>query len=256
MSHHDLSKKILHTIEEKNITPKSKWFFVLKNFIFWGLFILTFFLVSILFTAIFFHLSYLDFSMVEQTGGSKIMHFFLYFPYISFLFILVVLLFALEDLLHTRYGYRIPLSRIVPGFLIFSMLMGAIATHYLDPIRVEEGIQDLTFGLYRPGILRRKQMWVRPEQGVLAGVPLALQENEMSLIDFSGKTWYVDMYGFVPLEEEALPEYIAVVGEKIGENTFRACVIKEWLPHKNFFTSLWNKNERNILFLRNNECDD
>ncbi len=248
----DLSKKILQQIEEKHIEPKSKKFFLLKNYAFWLLVVFATFTLTFLFTVFLFHIQHIDFSVAEKVSGGKIQHFFLFFPYSLVFLFLVILIFLIENFLHTKYAYRVPLKKVFFSIFAIAFVFGSLFSFFMNPEKIENFFEKRTFGLYQQGQLRRKQMWVRPQDGLLAGTLLSFEPEDtfIELIDFSGKSWIIDTSGFTPEEKAVLnqSEYVAIQGEQQGEDIFYACDIREWEPRMKL------QNERKYFELRTNEC--
>ncbi len=251
-----LSKTILERIEREKIEPKSKWIFFAKNYLFWFFVFLSVVALSFLFVALFSHFYYLDFQVADRVSGGKIRHFFLFFPYALFLFLSLFLIITLENILHTKYAYRISLKKIFSAIFIGSLILSGGIILFIKPEKIESQLEKVSMGMYHSGNFRRKQMWVQPQKGLIAGTLLSYIEGDdfVDFVDFSGKTWVLDISGFDERERKALSlsDYLALQGEVSPEDDtlFIVCAFKEWFPRG----MLWRKNERNVILHRSNKC--
>ena len=76
-----VSKKVLKTIEEKKITPKPRWHFVLKNYVFWFFLAITTFIGALAVTAVLFMLLDYDWDVFEYLDRGLFEHIFISIPY-------------------------------------------------------------------------------------------------------------------------------------------------------------------------------
>jgi hypothetical protein len=249
----NLSKKVLEKIEKNNIQPKSKLFFVVKNYVFWFFVVLATIVLTFLFVSLFSYIQYIDFSVAERVSGGKIRHLFMFFPYSLLFLILIIFIFGIENFLHTKYSYRIEIKKIFLLIFFIAFVFGGVLSFFVNSEKIENYLSQNSFGLYHRGKIRREQMWVQPYQGLLAGSLLEFSDDKRSFdfIDFSGNLWNVEASSLTENDISLLnsSEYISIKGKQIDDSLFSVCVISEWQPRK-----FLHKNERKYFEIRINKC--
>ena len=271
----DFAKKLLNKIEKENIKPTPKWYFLLKNIVFWFLFFLFFSLGILVVSIIILNIFQMDFSVINRMSGGLFRHFVLFLPYTLIIALIASIIFALEGFIHTKYGYRYASSVVLIGILLGSIFLGIFFSS-TKIVKNAEHYAGRFGGHYYEGIeARKKNIWSRVDSGLLAGNILStttLEENlKFSLLDFNNKTWFIDI-SKLDNSNKKIPETfseVAIIGIKKDENLFEACQIIPWESlgkrggMKNFFlgenfidfSKRKGKGEKNFLELKNIICE-
>lgn len=226
-----VSKNVLEKIKKENIKPIPKWHFMLKKSFIWNLFVLNILLGSVGFAIIIYLLvnneALFDMSLAQDLWQWILLA-------VPVLWILLTLFFffvAYYNFTKTEDAFRFSVGRkllinigitILLGFLLYS---GGFSEK-LNNLFAD----NLPF--YSHTLDTRLKIWMRPEEGFLAGEILELNEKEfsISLLDLSGDEWsvvYKDAFvkGRVILQKG---EVIKLIGESSSEGRFVASEIRPW----------------------------
>ncbi|MBD3156726.1 hypothetical protein GF369_02755 [Candidatus Peregrinibacteria bacterium] len=218
-----LSSTIIKEIKEKDIKPIPKWQFVLLHVGMWALFGFALLFGSLATGIILFHLATTDWEVVPRIAGG--LHSFIYvLPYIWILVVGLMIFLATKIYKHTTKGYRVRPSIIVTIAIIASLIMGSIlfATRFAQGMDrlLREKVQP-----YRHYQELREKVWQAPEQGLLPGKIVKMDDNSLWIIDdYTGKKWTVDVTDaiFPPLAPPRIGDHVVIVGEKTAPLTFDA----------------------------------
>jgi hypothetical protein len=216
----DLSEQILNATRARHVKQIPAYRFVLARFFTGFLFVLTMLVGSLAFGLV------LEALWPEARQGMRGQGFHQMtlgaLPLILGLFTGLVVILGAVVFRHFRYGYRVRGIVVVPIVLALSLVLG-VANYKLD----------LTFKVHRTMMHnvmpyrmafegQRRELWVNPKSGRLAGVVISKNSTGLVLQDFSGHTWIVR--GQVPLNN---PKQVRVLGQICG-NDFCAESIEPW----------------------------
>ena len=225
------SEKILQKIRQKNLRPRSKFFFVARNSLFWAGFILSIFAGAAGFAVILAAIFGADFRFLISR---KVEFFFEILPIFWFVFWILFLIFAVANFRQTSRGWRVRGAFLFLGNFAASVFFGAI---FLAAIGIEK-IENLESRLPRFGrenlIENRARRFHRPDFGRLAGEILEISENiggekNLTLRDFRHeKIWKIEFENVEIFGEIAVGARVKIVGEKVSEEVFRAEKIGEF----------------------------
>lgn len=187
----ELSETVLHTIQEKNIKPRPRWFFVVKWLMIWSILAVTFIVGSLASSATIFMLLNADWEVYEQLNRSPLVHALSILPY--FWIVLVALSVALVyiNLRQTRHGYRYTTLLLVGGSVVTSVVLGGVLYAsgvgvYLDRVFA----RSLPF--YNSFVERNQEIWSRPDTGLMAGRVMTMHgPNSFVIRDLNGMEWVV-----------------------------------------------------------------
>ena len=223
------SQKLLNEINTKQIKPSPRWHFVLKNYIFWSVFLMFIILGSVAFSIILYAATESDFDLLSSSG-SKIEFLFSILPLLWILFLAIFFLVSIFGIRHTKTGYRYPLLKILSVNILLSVLLGVLF-FYTGGAEKMERIFAENVPVYKSFEERMISRWSHPESGFLAGVILENRNNETILIeDFNGKQWEINIQNAVirPRASLDLGEKTKIIGEVLEENIFAAQEIRRW----------------------------
>jgi len=223
MSDKSISQEILEKIQNKEIQPKPKWHFLLKDYVVWTFGFISLFIGSLSFSAILYMLVNNDWDVYDRISGSWLGFMLTTLPYFWLIFLLIFILAAYYNFRHTKGGYRFEIRNLVIGSIIFSMLFGA----FLFKIGVGQAIDNMLANnqnFYKHFINRRAHVWTQTENGLLAGVLLEAQdEHTMIIRDMEGFLWQVDVSELKsPPITLVIGQPIRILGEDLGGGIFEA----------------------------------
>lgn len=205
----DNAEKIIEMIREKEIKPKARWRFTVKNFLMSTVFILGVVFGALAFSVILFAIQQSDFSLIAHMDHTFWEFTLGLIPILWIIFLIVFLGIAIVSIKYSRKGYKFtPLS--VAGFCTaLSILTGTLffisgGASWLDN-KFAASISQ-----YESIEARKIKTWTAPEDGYLSGTILSLDDTTFSMKDFNGKVWEI---GFS--KADVVPSVILADGEKI-----------------------------------------
>lgn len=230
MSEQRLSDSVLQIIEQKEIKPKSKWSFLLKNWVIWIVGILAVLIGALAISIVIAVLRSNDWDIYREFGQSLPRFFLSTMPYLWLIILGLFILIANYQIQHTKHGYRYPILVIaliligvsaVLGTLFYGVGVGHALNHRLN----EES------PLYRQFVDKKADRWAHPEAGFLFGEVQDIVDNsEFAVRDFDGKKWNVTDNTVSENPRIKIEEGIRLrlIGEKTGDAEFEAKRILPW----------------------------
>jgi hypothetical protein len=210
MSEKELSKKVLESIEEKQIKPKARWAFLLKEYLLWGLAFATMIVGALAFSIIFAQLFNNDWDLYRRISGSLPGFIIMSLPYVWIILLALFLLLGNYQIRHTKHAYKYPVYSITLLLVGLSSLLGILFYNIGYGKAVNEHLSRRS-ELYRRFADPRQQRWGNPEQGMLAGrVEEGVSGASFILIDPKMKEWEVRLP-----DEPLFREYIPKIGERV-----------------------------------------
>ncbi len=189
----DLSDKILKKIETDNIKPYSKWHFAGLRSIIWLIFAISILIGSIGAAVSFFLIKNAEWDLYKHFGHSFGEFTLLILPWFWFIFIGIFTIIAFYYYRKTEKGYRMNTLKVVFLSIFISVITGLLLNVTSVPKKIET-IFDKNMPLYSQMHKHRHQMWMKPEQGFLAGTIHACPDKTMIILkDLDGKDWQVDI---------------------------------------------------------------
>jgi len=228
-----LTQKVVRKIKQEKIVPKAKWKFRLKNGLIWlG------FSVAILIGATYLFLITLIFSDLVLGRTNKILLgkglFLMKAIPLSWIgLVLLLALVAFVDFRKTKRGYRLNWNKVVILVLgTYLLLSGGL----LWLSRSSQYHWLCLMPSYRRIDLIKQEVWSHPEEGLLAGEIISLEENRNSgernfrLKDFKGITWAVSLSAEANIRRVVIEpgETIKLLGKQVGDKEFEAKELRPW----------------------------
>ena len=247
MDNQGLSRIILDKIKTKQITPKPRWTFLLKNYLVWFLAFLSLFVGSMSAAVIIMLLRHSDWEIIGQTSGGLPNFILSTLPFFWIILLFLLIIVGLYNFRHTKKGYRYRVSLILAATIILSVVFGEV----LYRVGISQAIDD-TLGanipMYRRVMNPRINFWSETRQGRLAGVIISMSEDsEFTLLDQFEKIWLVYAAQNAWPRTIALPapgDQVKILGEEIGLSVFSAWRILPFgQPGRGFFGEKF-KNQR------------
>ncbi|KKP97916.1 MAG: hypothetical protein US25_C0001G0009 [Candidatus Moranbacteria bacterium GW2011_GWE1_36_7] len=248
------SENIIGKIKNDCISPVPKWHFLLKNYAFWVMLVVSVILGSLSFSVIVHIANSGDIDLLDHMHGSLISSAVMMLPYFWLLSVAVFMLVAYCNWKHTKMGYRFKRRWIVLGSFLGSIFLGSIF-YAIGMAKEVDGLMTTTIPIYNQSkhdALR--ELWFQPEKGLLVGKIIEIDEVEEKLVlrDESGKKWIVDdrAVGWENDELEKRGKIIKVIGLQTGEAYFEAKEIRRCNncqddEDEDFDDEKWGKDEKN-----------
>jgi hypothetical protein len=228
-----ISEMILNKIKEQKITPIPRWRFIALHILLLIALVVSIALGAMAFGLILRTIGDVDWEIVGRAGRGPVRGLFLILPYIWFAFLGVVLYLSGKLFSITKTGYRYKPYMFVLLSIALSLISGSIlyfagAAHFIEN-RLADNVKP-----YARWMEKNEQMLVVPDQGTLAGMITSVNEkSELMIVDFMKHEWTVDISKAV-YKKDFKPQVgrpVGVIGDKTGENTFRADKIMPWRPN-------------------------
>jgi hypothetical protein len=225
------AKKIIGKIKKEEIKPLPKHLFILKEALFWTLFIIPVVAGGIALSLIFFSLTQVNPEIFEDPKISRFEHMLSVFPLIWILFLGIFGGISYIAFRNTKQGYKIPPLHLIAANIAMSIVfaIGFLLGGGTDRFEYEIG-KKIPF--LPPHEIRDASFWQHPEKGRIGGeVTQVMQELEWFAIeDVRQKQWHINGkklsdYFWLRIK---VGEKIKVSGKQISENTFEADHIFPW----------------------------
>lgn len=184
-----LKDKIFQEIERKNIIPKPRWHFLLKDWVLWFVGIVALLAGSVSISSLLFLLSNIDEPLARAlffSGWKQVLSF------IPFLWIILGGLFlgiAWYNLRHTQRGYRFHI--FIGGVLFILPLVFGTIFYAIGGGHLAEFLLGKYVPRYETFMERQQFFWNRPGEGFLAGkIFFDMNKNKkIRICDVEGREW-------------------------------------------------------------------
>jgi len=219
----DLSQKVLEEIREEKIRPKPRWQFLLKDGLVWLIFSSSIIIGALATAVIIFNIQFSDWEVYEKAYPGPV-EFWL--DVIPFLWLIVFTIFVFVSLYyfkHTKNGYKYGMIGIVLLSLVSSLILGGLAYGMGLGEKIEFALTNSV--PYYPGVMQRRvKMWIKPNEGLLAGKILKIDGKNFKLIDLQDKEWQVlgEKAKLPPVFIIQEDDVVRMIGRVVDENIFEA----------------------------------
>lgn len=194
-SHPDFASRLVDTIRDRELTPRPRWEFILRQIVMASLVLVTIILGALTVAMSEFLLIDRDWDLSLAVGQRNALYMIQSLPYLWFSALLLLLVMSYYLITRTRRGYRFAPVTIIGGTVVISIALGS-ALYVI-------GIAPHThqyFRAYVPGyehlVITRDQFWAQPQRGFLRGVvEHTTSSREFSLRDTRGALWQVTVTG-------------------------------------------------------------
>jgi heme/copper-type cytochrome/quinol oxidase subunit 2 len=225
------SKKILAEIEKRRLSPKPRWQFLLKRWLFWTLAIISALFGGLAIAIIIFIFLDHDPNASVYLNQSTFEDILLTIPYVWIFMLSIFIFVSWYTFRHTKRGYRHRTILIVTFSLLISIFLGLL----LNTIDVGERIHYFfmkNVPYYDTVIRTLEDEWSQPQKGLLGGVIIETEEKEdyIVILDFHGNIWHIDITSVQQQGEVNLNIHskIKIVGEIESPGVFIAHDIFSW----------------------------
>lgn len=229
----DFTKDVLSQIKDQRLAPRPRWQYSLKNYLLWCLVCLATVLGALAVTTIIYILTDYDWDVFKYLNHSLWYQIFVTLPYLWLASLTLLLVTIFYNLRHTKGGYHYEAYKIISLSVLISVLLGTIMFCSGFDSEIHEGLLE-RFPLYGRLVQTNRDVWVYPEQGLLAGHIIIFNDDQgFTLEDLHGNTWLVatnsqtiwDCCGGRPAATNTV---IKLIGTKQGDKNFKAKNIRSW----------------------------
>jgi len=225
----DPADKMIQSIKKQQLRPTSRWYYRLREWVIWSLFAISIVFGAMAFSVILYAIHKADFNLVKHISHSNLELLLAILPFIWIAMMIVGLVLALISLKNTWRGYKISPLRLISANLAISVLLGIVVFIGGGATRLEAAFNRTGFDY--TSIQERKQMiWSHPEEGMLSGKIEAVNDDELTLSDFGGNKWTVDIKDafIAPILALDPGENIKLIGVQKSTGIFHADEIRPW----------------------------
>ena len=230
MTREDISNKILKKIKNENLKPKPKWEFLLKNYIFWGAFIISIVIGRLVASVAIFRIINNDWDIAGRLGHNPVTFGFKTMPFFWLIILAIFIFIAYYNFKHTKKGYKFQLPLTIAASIIASIVLGfAFFGAGIAKQMDEQALRRIPF--YQSlNFDNRMEMWAQTDKGVLAGEITKITRGSIEIESLEGGRWTVNTIAvpehlLASLEEGMV---VGVIGEKEEKGVFSAEKIRPW----------------------------
>ncbi len=232
----ELKLQVLNKIQEDSVCPHSKWVYSGRECVVWTLWFVTAIFGAVAVAIALFVVMQRQFSFYEATHESFLSFAIEVLPYLWISIFIIMILFAVYNLRHTKTGYRYPLWQILGSSLVLSVAggtllhmagvgfvldhkIGVFSSHYPSQEKIEE------------------KLWQRPEQGRLVGALVIAEKGPITDIiffeDVKGIRYETNISELQAIDNELLNtgNKVRILGQMSGmvPPKFHACAVFPWV---------------------------
>lgn len=241
------SDTVLETIQHENISPRPRWYFILKNEFFWGAGVISVMIGSCAVAAILFAMTQSDYDLYVATHDSFGGFLLDAFPYMWTLSLALLIMIGYVQVKYTTHGYKYPLYLIAGGIFVLTTIGGVTLHIFGFGAYIER-----TFGPYLPFYSTvqhdRERIWVNAGRGIIAGHIQSISPDMQSFVltDFRGNPWIIQGQQLGDMDAQlmhlnntvriiGLPE--SVVISDSATSTMFGCAVLPWQKNSEYIRS-------------------
>lgn len=224
-----ISQKVLTKIKDEEIKPIPEWHFSTKHYLLilntliWGLVgalslaMATQFLVD------------QDWQIYQNNHLAFAERLFIDLPYIWLILLIAISIYIYFNIRHSETGYRWSSGAIIAAGLLAGLIFG-LGLYFLGFGQKVDNLVDHNFSFYDSVSDQRIANWSRPMAGYLGGKVLSDTDSVLTLKDFQGNAWQIDisqtksMLNLNSLEGSQ----IRIIGKVTAPGYFQARLIYAW----------------------------
>ncbi len=231
----NLKSQILTRIETEAVCPRSRWFYSTRECTVWALWFLTAIFGALSVAVSLFVVMQRQFSLYEATHESFFAFAIEVLPYLWISIFILMILFAVYNLRHTKTGYRYPLWQIFGSSLVLS-LAGGTLLHFAGVGFVLDHQMGMFASKYESQEKMEQKLWQNPGEGRLVGTFTASNNGSTTTIvwfeDITGTRFETNVSELPPIDIALLQtgEKVRLLGQLIPAPMpqFHACAVFPW----------------------------
>ena len=226
-----IGEKALEIIKQKKISPRSKWQCLLFSRMAWGLSFVFVVIGSLAFSVVIYMEKNNDWDMHSHLGDSLPLFIIVTLPYFWIALLIVLVYLAFFSSKFTEKGYRYKLVTLLSLGLLASVVLGIIFHSVGFGRNIDTYLEDKV-PVYHYMSINKAKMWTQPEKGLLAGLIISVNENRLTIKDYTNNLWNIELAEDVIIKGRIKIELglkINIIGEKQDDNNFLAKEIRPLL---------------------------
>lgn len=235
-----IADDVLKQINDQCLKPRSKWYFICKNELFWALGLFSIIIGSVAVAAGLFAVSYVEVDYYTVTHDSLISFLLDTLPLMWLACLLAFILLGYVQIRHTKRGYKYSFVIVVGSTFALSLVGGVVLNNYGFGALLEKAVEG-KIPFHNSAFREKEQMWQKAERGVIAGEVVFIENDNSSFVlkDWSGRLWLVNSIDLMEMDISILKENqkIKVIGLPTDMNpdinrahSMHACFILPWSP--------------------------
>ncbi|MFA4930379.1 MAG: hypothetical protein WC570_00730 [Patescibacteria group bacterium] len=224
-----ISDKVIDKIKQENVKPIPRWHFWLQHGFLWVLLVILLLLGAISLGITFFELTDVEWGLRPMLGIGLGHWLFSFFPYFWSAILIVVAVLAYYNFLNTPKGYRYPKYQVILFGLIL-IILTAGAFHYAGLAKKARNFLHDRAPIFQNFMPNKDQLYYLPDQGLLAGKIIDINDESLTLKTIDPHDWKVDIgeAKIPPGKKLENGQKIKILGKKTGEFEFKAEEFRPW----------------------------
>lgn len=222
-------KTIIDRIKEGKITQKPKWHFTMVNALYWTFYLLCVLFGAASFSVILFSIQQTDFNLVSHISHSRLEFFLALLPFFWIIILFVFLVVAIVLFRKSNKGYKYNWPHLLLLSTACSVLLGTVFFIGGGGQKIEKAFAEkLTY--YESVLEHKKNVWTKPEEGLLSGTIQEINKDGILLLDFNNQEWDLS-YGNATISPRVsliTGEQIKLIGEITRSRHFEVKEIRPW----------------------------
>ena len=237
-----LKSVVLSRIKQEQICPRSKWYFNCYELFVWLFWVLSVVVGSLAVAVSLFAITYQRYAFYEATHGDFWTFIIETLPYLWFLVLVLMVIFAIFNIRHTKTGYRYSLWKIITSSLVLSLMGGAVLHVAGIGFEVDQKLGKY-MNFYQSQEELEQGMWQKPGEGRLVGSLLTVDfddkniDGDVSFKDVSGVLWEINVENLFEDDLVVLKsgKKMKLLGQVLSTepSRFHACGVFPWMFEKN-----------------------
>ena len=234
----DLTSQILGKLETEAVTPRARWVYSSQEFALWIFWVATVVLGALSVSVTLFVLAHQRFALYELTHTDFSSFAVDVLPVLWLTLFMVMVLFAVFNMRHTKRGYRYPLWQILGSSLLLSLVLGSVLH-----IAGAGFSLDRKMGMWSKDYASQDKLelkwWQNPAEGRLVGKAMYIREGadtEIRFIDMAGTAWQLSLDELHEAEKRLLEEgrQVRIFGTLENDRSFHACGAMPWVQDRSY----------------------
>lgn len=231
----DLKQTIFNKIESENVCPRSRLFFVCKETLVWILWVISVVVGALAVAVSLFVMSHKSYALYEATHENFFTFFVEALPYIWFVLFLIMAFTAVNNLRHTKRGYRYPIWLILSSSLVVSIVGGAALQLFGFGYTIDHNLGE-QMKMYMSQEKLEKVLWQAPEDGRLIGRQMTnrtISSTSVMFEDSKGELWNLNVEELTDMDimllQSEKPVRVVGAATDIPLRKFHACGAFPWM---------------------------
>jgi len=224
MSENTFGQAIIQKIKQQALKPKPRWQFLLKDYFVWAVGITAVLIGGFAVAVILHMLVNSGWSIYQNMSGDLTKFVLATLPYFWLIFLGLFILVANYNIKHTKKGYRLSIVKLTLIIIVVSLIFGSFfysigLGQYLDYSLTDR------MPFYRSLLRHRTDLWLKPEQGFLAGIITEIDSKyNFQLLDIDRMLWEVKADKNALMKQFNLEPglHIKMIGEVTSPHEFEA----------------------------------